>query len=188
MHYPDWEKFSRDASFGERIADLCAASAYAAKAWPGRPVVAAGHSFGSLTASCLGGGLATIGNFRNPSVKAVLGFSSPGRIPGLIGPDSYAGNRLPVMLVTGDRDVVPGLVTDWHDHLLPLQSAPAGDKFGITYVGADHEFIGRPADANFVGAAAVTTDFLRAYALADNRARKRLTNATDTAITTWTQR
>ncbi len=74
MHYPDREKFSREASFGERIADWRAASAYAAKTWPGRPVVAAGHSFGTLTALRLGGGLAALGNFRDPSVRAVLEF------------------------------------------------------------------------------------------------------------------
>lgn len=188
MHYPDREKFSREASFGERIADLRAASAYGAKTWPGRPVVAAGHSFGTLTALCLGGGLASLGNFRDPSVKAVLGFSSPGRIPGLIGPDAYADDRVPMLLVTGDRDLVPGLVTDWHDHLLPVQSAPAGDKFGVVYAGADHEFIGRPDDANFISAAAISTDFLRAYGLSDAKARGRLMKISDTAMTTWTRR
>ncbi|KQN81934.1 hypothetical protein [Sphingomonas sp. Leaf62] len=42
---------------------------------------------------------------------------------------------MPILLVTGDRDrdLAPGLVTDWHDHLLPVQSAPAGDKYGVVY-------------------------------------------------------
>lgn len=188
MRYPDRDKFTREASFGERIADLRAASAYAARTWPGRPVVAAGHSFGTLTALCLGGGLTSIGHFRDFSVKAVLGFSSPGRIPGLIGPDAYAGDHVPVMLVTGDRDLVPGLVTDWHDHLLPVQGAPAGNKYGVVYAGADHEFIGRPADANFTSAAAVSTDFLRAFGLKDRKAAARLAKAPDTATAIWTRR
>lgn len=66
LHYPDRDKFTHEASFGERIADMQAASAYAARTWPGKPVVAAGHSFGTLTALCLGGGLANLGQVSRP--------------------------------------------------------------------------------------------------------------------------
>lgn len=174
LHYADREKFTREASFGERIADMKAAGAYAARTWPGTPVVAAGHSFGTLTALCLGGGLSDLGAFREPSVKAVMGFSSPGRIPGLVGPQAYAGDALPVMIITGDRDVVPGLVTDWHDHLLPVQGSPAGSKFGVTYQGAAHELVGHPDDPNFAPAVAASTAFLKAFALGNQRAKASL--------------
>jgi alpha-beta hydrolase superfamily lysophospholipase len=188
LHYPDRDRFTREASFGERIADMKAASAYAARLWPGKPVIAAGHSFGTLTALCLGGGLAHLGNFRDPTVKAVLGFSSPGRIPGLIGPDAYAGDTLPVMIVTGDQDTVPGLVTDWHDHLLPIQTSPAGNKLAVTYHGAAHELIGHPDDANYASAVSVSTDFLKAYGLGDRLAMKRLAKSKGTRGTVWLKR
>jgi alpha-beta hydrolase superfamily lysophospholipase len=187
LHYPDRDKFTREASFGERIADMKAASAYAARTWPGKPVVAAGHSFGTLTALCLGGGLANLGNFRDPTIKAVLGFSSPGRIPGLIGPNGYAGDALPVMIVTGDQDTVPGLVTDWHDHLLPVQASPAGNKFAVTYPGAAHEMIGHPDDANYASAVSVSVDFLKAYGLGDRQALAKL-GSEDSKGASWLKR
>lgn len=188
LHYRDREKFTREASFGERIADLRAASAYAARTWPGKPVVAAGHSFGTLTALCLGGGLAKLGNFRDPTIKAVMGFSSPGRIPGLVGPQAYEGDTLPVMIITGDQDTVPGLVTDWHDHLLPVQTSPAGNKFGVSYKGAAHELIGDPSAANFVAAIATSTQFLKAYALNERAAKVWLSRNGDTASANWMRR
>lgn len=188
MHHPDREKFDRAASFGERIADLKAASAYAARAWPGKPVIAAGHSFGTLAALCLGGGLTHIGNFRDPAVKGVLGFSSPGRIPGLVAPQAYATDALPMLIVTGDQDLVPGLVADWHDHLFPVQSSPAGDKFAVAYDGAAHDLIGRPDDPNFASAIAASIRFLRAYALDDTATKKALADEKDTATAHWTRR
>jgi alpha-beta hydrolase superfamily lysophospholipase len=188
LHYPDREKFTREASFGERIADLKAASAYAARTWPGKPVIAAGHSFGTLTALCLGGGLANLGNFRDPTVKAVLGFSSPGRIPGLIRPDAYAGDTLPVMIVTGDQDTVPGLVTDWHDHLLPVQGSPAGNKLAVTYPGATHELIGHPDDANYASAASVSTNFIKAYGLGERQALANLDTSKSAKGASWLKR
>lgn len=188
VRHPDQAKFTRGASFGERIADMKAASAYATRTWPGKPIVAAGHSFGTLTALCLGGGLSQIGDFRDPSVKAVLGFSSPGRIPGLVGAQSYATDSLPVMIVTGDRDVVPGLVTDWHDHLLAIETSPAGAKYALVYTGGAHELIGHSDDANFATAVGASTNFLRAYALGDVRARKRLGTSADTARARWIRR
>ena len=188
LHYPDRDKFTREASFGERIADMKAASAYAARTWPGKPVIAAGHSFGTLTALCLGGGLANLGNFRDPTVKAVLGFSSPGRIPGLIGPDAYAADTLPVMIITGDQDTVPGLVTDWHDHLVPIQTSPAGNKLGVTYPGATHELIGHPDDANYASVVSVSIDFLKAYGLGDWMAMATLNNSKGARGVSWFRR
>jgi len=188
LHHPDRDTFTREASFGERIADMKAASAYAARTWPGKPVVAAGHSFGTLTALCLGGGLANLGNFRDPTVKAVLGFSSPGRIPGLIGPDAYAGDTLPIMIVTGDQDTVPGLVTDWHDHLLPIQTSPAGNKLGVTYSGAAHELVGHPDNANYASVVSVSIDFLKAYGLDDRMAMTALNDGKDAEGVHWVRR
>lgn len=188
LHYPEREKFTREASFGERIADLSAASAYAARTWPGKPVIAAGHSFGTLTALCLGGGLSSMGNFRDPTVKAVLGFSSPGHIPGLIGPDAYAAEALPIMLITGDKDTVPGLVSDWHDHLFPVQSSPAGDKFAVVYPGAQHELIGHPDSPSYAPAAATSIRFLQAYGLGDASAKAALANSNTHDHVTWIKR
>jgi alpha-beta hydrolase superfamily lysophospholipase len=188
LHHPNRAKFTREASFGERIADMKAASAYAARIWPGKPMIAAGHSFGTLTALCLGGGLANLGNFRDPSVKAVLGFSSPGRIPGLISPDSYAGDTLPLMIVTGDQDTVPGLFTDWHDHLLPVQTSPAGNKLAVTYPGAAHEMIGHSDDVNYASAAKVSITFLKAYGLGDKSASAMLRSGENAKGASWLRR
>jgi hypothetical protein len=121
-------------------------------------------------------------------VKAVLGFSSPGRIPGLIGPDAYAGDTLPVMVVTGDQDTVPGLVTDWHDHLLPVQTSPAGNKLAVTYPGATHELIGHPDDANYASAASVSTDFIKAYGLGERQALANLDTAKNANGVSWLKR
>jgi dienelactone hydrolase len=188
LHYPDRDKFTREASFGERIADMKAASAYAARIWPGKPLVAAGHSFGTLTALCLGGGLANLGIFRDPTVKAVLGFSSPGRIPGLIDLDAYAGDALPVMIVTGDQDTVPGLVTDWHDHLLPVQNSPAGNKLAVVFPKATHEMIGHPDDADFASAVSVSINFLKAYGLGDRKAMTMLNTTKGANGVSWVRR
>ncbi len=188
MHYPDRDKFTREASFGERIADMKAASAYAARTWPGKPVIAAGHSFGTLTALCLGGALSNLGDFRDPSVKAVLGFSSPGRIPGLIGPMAYSGDALPIMVITGDKDIVPGLVTDWHDHLLAVQSSPAGHKFAVVYQGGTHELIGHSDGPSFASAITTSVRFLQAYGLSDRSSRNALLATKNTDGVSWIKR
>lgn len=123
MRHPDRAKFTMQASFGERIADMGAAAAVAAKDYPGLPVIAVGHSFGTLTSLCMGGALSYIAPFRVPAVKAVLGFSTPGKIPGLIQPSAYASLAVPAMIVTGTADTVPGFVADPADHLFVGQTA-----------------------------------------------------------------
>jgi predicted dienelactone hydrolase len=172
VRYPERAKFSMQASFGERIADMAAASAYAAKAYPGLPVIAVGHSFGTLTALCRAGALGYLGNFRDPTVKAVLGFSSPGRVPGLVQPTAYAGVTVPLMLITGTADVVPGFVTDPADHLLPVETVK-GPAYGLVIKGADHEFVGRN-DPGIWSQRPLVGDFAAAHALGDAAARTRL--------------
>lgn len=172
VEHPDRAAFSLQASFGERIADMTAAAAYAARAHPGLPVIAAGHSFGTLTSLCLAGGLAYAGSFRVPAVRAVLGFSSPGRIPGLIQPTAYGTVAAPLLLITGTADVVPGFVTDPADHLLAPQTS-TGPAFALVTAGGDHALVAAGSRI-FDRVRPVVDTFLRGYAGDDAEARKRL--------------
>ena len=172
-HNPDRAKFDERQIFLERLADLRAASAHAAAHFPGKPVVAAGHSFGSLMSLCLGGALAYLMPLRNPAVKAVLAFSTAGKVPGLIRPTAYSSMAVPLMLVTGSRDVVEGFVTDPADHLFPAETDPAG-SFALVVDGGDHSLVEGPLFAHVAPAASL---FLRGFGLDEARSR--------TALTQW---
>lgn len=172
--YPDQTtKFDQRQVFMERIADMRAASAYAARTWPGLPMIAAGHSFGSLISLCEGGALANLAPFRNPAVKAVLAFSSPGKIAGVIGAESYKGLDLPVMMVTGTADTVDQFVADPADHLFPIETSPARGKYALVLGGADHSVAhGRGPALN--RALPALRLFVEAYGLGDAGAARRL--------------
>ena len=172
LRYPGREAFSLQQGFGERLADMRATSAYARAHWPDVPVAAAGHSLGTLISAVLGGALAELGPLRDPTVVAVLGYSSPGRIAGLIGPDSYASLAVPLLLVTGDEDRVPGFVTDPADHLYPVQTAPAGDRRAVVLPGGGHNLIGGEPEALFKRARQLGTAFLQSRLLGDEPARQ----------------
>ena len=171
VKYPEREKFSLQQGLGERFADMHAASAYAAAHWPGLPVAAAGHSLGTLISTALGGALSQLGPLRDPSVVAVLGYSSPGRIPGLIGPESYASLAVPLLLVTGDEDRVPGFVVDPADHLYAVETAPAGGKAAVVLAGGDHNLIGGQPEQLFERARQLGTAFLQVELLGSEPAR-----------------
>ncbi|MFD1789670.1 hypothetical protein ACFSC3_19115 [Sphingomonas floccifaciens] len=171
MRHPDRATFTMQASFGERMADMGAAAAVAAKDYPGLPVIAVGHSFGTLTSLCLGGALSYIAPFRAPAVKAVLGFSTPGKIPGLIQPSAYTSLAVPAMIVTGTADTVPGFVKNPADHLFVGQTA---GKSAYTIVAKDggHELV---ADGAAMARLAPAVDlFLAAYGRGDAKAAAQL--------------
>lgn len=164
MRYPDRAKFTMQASFGERIADLNAAIAGVPAE---QPVVLVGHSFGTLSALCLGGALGYIAPFRASRVKAVLGFSTPGKVPGLIRPTAYTTLAVPVMIVTGTADLVPGFVADPADHLFVGETAP-GPTYTIVAKGGGHELV---ADAAALTRYAPAINrFLSGYGLGDTKA------------------
>lgn len=162
--------FATQAGFAARVAELDAAARLAEKLAPGKPLVAVGHSYGSLFAAMRGGALAGMGPPHSIPVRAVLALSSPGRIPGLIGPGSYSGLRVPTMVVTGDADLVPGFVSDWHQHLAAYEDSPAGDKFALVVKGGTHSGSADPLGPAF----STARDFLAAYGLGDRAARTRL--------------
>ncbi|WP_176484641.1 alpha/beta fold hydrolase [Sphingomonas spermidinifaciens] len=164
MRHPDRAKFTMQASFGERIADLNAAIAGVSAE---QPVVLVGHSFGTLGALCLGGALGYIAPFRAPRVKAVLGFSTPGKVPGLIQPTAYTTLAVPVMVVTGTEDRVPGFVADPADHLFVSETAP-GPAYTIVAKDGGHELVADGAAlTRYVPA---IEHFLSAYGLGDAKA------------------
>ena len=187
MHYPERDKFNPLTGFTERLADMRATTAHAGKAFPGLPVIAAGHSYGTLTALCLGGALRSF-KARNPAVKAVLGFSSPGKIPGLVPPTAYASVEVPVMIVTGTADTIPpamGYATVAEDHLFPAETAPAG-TYALVVEGADHKLVDDAV--RFPRTEAPVKLFVEAYGLGDARARRKLDTWKPLAGDRWTLR
>lgn len=187
MRHPDREKFDARAGFIERLADMRATSAEAKRRWPGLPVAAMGHSFGTLISLCLGGALAYMAPFRAPTVKAVLGWSSPGKIPGLIAPPAYASLAVPALIITGDQDTVPGFVTDWRDHLFPIETASAGSKYAVTFAGAAHDLVGGQPKAAYDAALTYSTAFLKASVLGDAAAKTLIDTAAGPGET-WLRR
>ena len=157
-----------------RIVDHAVVRGYAQASHPGKPMIAAGHSFGSFNSLMAAGAVSVAGPLGDPAVKAVIAISTPGVVPGLVSPSTYATVAAPVLIVTGDADLVQGFVTDPRDHRAAFDASPAGDKMLMTFAGGDHGFIGKAGPADFELMAATTVDFMRAHALGDAAAQARL--------------
>lgn len=160
MKVPEAERRSLQAVFGERIADMATLAGYAQQHYPGLPLIAGGHSYGTLFALMLGGALTYVADIRNPAVKAVFGFSSPGAIPNLINPIAYTSVKVPSLIITGEKDVVPGFVTDWHDHLLPFKGTPVTGSYALVIKAGLHDLVGGANSETYDVAQAVVQDFL----------------------------
>ncbi|MBO9559428.1 MAG: alpha/beta hydrolase [Caulobacter sp.] len=196
MRHPKHTDYDLKAAFPLRLADLAAATAWTEKAAPGVPRASAGHSYGSLMSMMRGGALEQMIPARDPGTKAVMCFSSPGVLPGLMGPTAFSTLTAPLLMVTGDKDLVPGFVTDWRDHLRGFETSPAGDKHAWIGAGVDHTFSGAiggegkdPAQvAAFARAQAASTAFLRAAALGDAKARAALDATKSDAVAEFRSR
>lgn len=157
-----------------RIVDLAVVRGYAQASHPGKPMIAGGHSFGSFNSLMAAGAVSVAGPLGDPAVKTVIAISTPGVVPGLVNPSTYATVAAPVLIVTGDADLVPGFVTEPRDHRAAFDASPAGDKMLMTFAGGDHSFVGNADPADFELMAATTVDFMRAHALDDATAQTRL--------------
>ncbi|MGV9007584.1 MAG: alpha/beta hydrolase family protein [Brevundimonas sp.] len=178
LRHPDHDRYDSRAAFSTRLVDLAVTRRYLRATHAGKPIIAAGHSFGSLMSLIEAGAVTVAGPLGDPDVKAVIAFSSAGDLPGVIRPDTYAGLHTPTLMITGDEDLVEGYVTDWHAHRSPFDRSPAGDKMLLVFAGADHSLVRNADAADFDLIVRTTTDWLEAYGLGDPAARARLDDLT----------
>lgn len=174
LRHPEQAKYDNRAAFSTRLLDLGVARALARHAHPGKPLIVAGHSFGSLMSLIEGGAVTVAGPMGDPAVKGVIAFSSAGNIPNVVTPETYRTLDGPLLMITGDRDLVPGFADDWRDHRAAFDASPAGDKTLLIFSGADHQLPGTADGERFDQIVQATEDFLDAYALNDAAARARL--------------
>ncbi|WGM31000.1 alpha/beta hydrolase [Brevundimonas sp. NIBR11] len=174
LQHPQHADYDNRAAFATRIMDMAVARSVVRATHPGKPIIAAGHSFGSLISLIEGGAVTAAGAHGDPDLKGVIALSSAGDIPGLVSPTTWEGLDIPLMLITGDRDLVPGFVADWRDHRRPFDASPAGGKTLIIFEGADHEFVDNADDSDFALVIEATEAFLDAYATGDADALARL--------------
>jgi alpha-beta hydrolase superfamily lysophospholipase len=187
IEHPDTARYAGFASWTARIEDMRALAQHVAA----RKVIAAGHSYGALVALTIGGVQAeqpagVVGPLRIAKVQAVIAFSPPAPVPGLVTAAGYETLAVPALIQTGDRDNPPGTPADaWRLHLIPFEVAAAGGhRYALVLAGVDHYFGGAickfdvpgPAQAAQLHTAAeISTVFLDAYGANQSRARKALT-------------
>ncbi|HEY0051782.1 MAG TPA: alpha/beta hydrolase, partial [Caulobacteraceae bacterium] len=110
MSHPRRDEFDLQRGFIARIEDLALTRAFIKATHAGKPLIAAGHSFGSLMSLIEAGALTPAGPRGDPDIRAVVAISSAGDIPGVIREQTYAGVTTPLLQVTGDADLVDGWV------------------------------------------------------------------------------
>lgn len=116
-------------------------------------IAAMGHSYGALIAQVSGGAQATPPTPLNGNqfVKAVVAFSPPGVMPGLIDKNGWSRLSVPSLTITGTSDILPGFIDDWKLHKHSYDFAPAGRRWLWVGKGVDHYFggmIGREKPAS----------------------------------------
>lgn len=174
LQHPQHAEGNSQTFFITRVVDMAVTRGFVQMSHADKPMIAAGHSFGSLM-SLIGAGAVTVaGPQGDPAIKAVVALSSPGNVPGLVNPQTFATVSAPVLMVTGDADLVPGFVTDPRDHRTAFDTSLPGDKMLLTFAGGDHSLIGNADAADFDLIARTTLDFMRAHALDDAAAAARL--------------
>lgn len=178
LRHPDHAAFGPEQAFATRVADLAVTRGFLQATRPGQPLVAAGHSFGSLMSLISAGALTAAGPMSAPDVRAVVALSSAGDVPGLVTASTWSAIQRPVLMVTGDEDLVPGWVSDWRVHRRPFDLAPAGENMLIVVGGGDHSLVGNAAPEERDLIVGVTADFMSAHALGDDAARARLASVT----------
>ncbi|KQM20400.1 alpha/beta hydrolase family protein [Novosphingobium sp. Leaf2] len=195
--HPDLAKFPGLLSWKARVEDMRALIAHIGDA----PFVAAGHSYGGLTATMLSGAQPVVPEGLSlPLVprlaKAVIAFSPPPIIPALVTQQGYAQIAVPALIQTGTRDLVAGLTTQgpdgWNVHLAAFEApAPGGNRYGLVLEGADHYFGGAICDSTKPGpmqlaplelANARVALFLEGYGASNVRARRRLDSLVTQAL------
>jgi predicted dienelactone hydrolase len=112
-----------------------------------RHVGMSGHSFGAVTTQAVGGQLAASGRatFTDPRISAAIMFSPSTPTVGTAA-RAFGSVKIPWMLMTGTKDVVPFLTaTDVKSRLGVFPALPPGGKYEVVLDRAEHSaFTDRP--------------------------------------------
>lgn len=161
-------------SFISRIEDLAIARQYVRSTYSDEPLVVMGHSFGTMMSSLSVGATTPAGPQSDASVKAIIALSSPGLLQGVVTPESYRNLSVPLLMVTGQQDTVPGFVTDWRIHrALYDNSAIPGSQL-VVFQDANHEFVVDADDAQLEALSTMIVAFVQASTLGDEASKARL--------------
>jgi len=102
--------------------------------------IAAGHSFGAMIAQIAGGAEMSSDIKIDPEYLpgAVLAYSPPGPIPNYIDSEGWSKMKVPSLITTGTKDIVPMMADQWELHLASHEAAPLGTSFALIYANMDH--------------------------------------------------
>lgn len=185
--HPQHEQYKGLASWSTRLQDMQLLS----DTYGSHGYIAAGHSYGALTALVKGGAEALVPpGIKTPTedsrVSLVLAFSPPPAIPGFIEKKGYANLSVPALIQTGTKDIPMGGTLDWSAHLDAYDmAATSGNRYALILENVDHYFGGaicRPElDSpkqliELTKASDISLLFLEAYAHNDQTAKQKLTS------------
>ena len=107
---------------------------------------AAGHSYGALIAQVAGGAVLADPDWRLPATltkpAAVIALSPPGEMDGLITAEGFSTINVPMLVVTGTADRLPGFIDNWEQHLEGYDLADPNLSYALVFEDMDHNFNG----------------------------------------------
>lgn len=105
-----------------------------------------GHSYGGITVQAKAGAyVIDPADGKNKTefdsrVRAVVAYSPPGAVPSFVKEDAWQNLRVPSMVVSGTKDILPGFIDNWREHLDSYYGAPAGQNWAFVGLDVDHYF------------------------------------------------
>ena len=134
-------------------------------------VAVAGHSAGAFTALAVAGMSDVAGALhRDPRVKVAIAISMP-KMTGVVAPSGYAAIDIPVLHLTGTCDTSLIYRTFPRDRRVPFEHANGRDQYLVTLQCVNHDTFSKSDDRAHPLIARITTAFLEAFLLGDERAR-----------------
>jgi len=94
----------------------------------------------------------------------VIASSPPGPIPQLFSEDRWSDIAVPMLVVIGTADVLPGFIDDWRLHLRSFEMATRGPAYALVFDNQDHYFggaFGRPKEVLTAASSRAPTSLFR---------------------------
>jgi predicted dienelactone hydrolase len=187
--HPDKARYQQADSWPNRVNDMRAVSRHLGDA----SYVAAGHSYGALTALVMGGVETTIppgidAPLRDEKAVAAIAFSPPLSLPDFVDREGWSKLAVPALIQTGtlDNPSFEGVSDEtWEGRLVSYEAAsPGHDRYAMVLEGVDHNFGGAIGsrlatpdplqDRQLDAAVAIAALFARAHGLRDRQAQAEL--------------